>query len=110
MLTFSIEPFVRFKEMLKIRFQHLPAEESILNGAYKVTGEETDDELNALALKSVLKLKEEYEKYGKINILLEEKIIDFSNFYSKLPTMSQENVKDLLIDLFGKEILKYIER
>lgn len=108
MLQFTIEPTMRFAEIIKKYFQHLPSERSILNGAYKITGNETEDELQCLALRSVLELQREYEEKGKITGLVDEHIKDFMKLYNVLPHVLQNNIKDQLIDLYGDKFLKYI--
>lgn len=110
MLNFTIEPKLRFKEILKKEFQHLPSERSVLNGAYKFTGFETDQELQVLALRSILELEREYKKRGKISIIIDEHIQEFMKLYVRLPHVLKDNVTQQLHDLFGNEILKYIER
>lgn len=108
MLSFTIDPLMKFAEIIKIKFQHLPSERSILNGAYKITGNETPEELQILALKCILALKEEYEKRNNISILMDEQLCEFTKLYNVLPTTLKDNVKNQLFDLFGDKILKYL--
>lgn len=89
-------------------FSHIPAPESILNGAVQLHPCLDEAELQVIALKCVLILKSEYEKYSRINILVHSRLIEFSRLYVILPKILAKNIESILIDTYGECVLSYL--